>query len=93
MLQNVYDCDLLIVDDLGTELANAFTASQFFTCINERLLNMKSTVVSTNLSLDSLADLYTERSFSRITSNYILLRLFGDDIRIIKKIRANREGK
>ena len=93
MQQYVYDCDLLIVDDLGTELANAFTASQFFTCINERLLNMKSTVVSTNLSLDSLADLYTERSFSRITSNYILLRLFGDDIRIIKKIRANREGK
>lgn len=93
MQQYVYDCDLLIVDDLGTELANAFTASQFFTCINERLLNMKSTVVSTNLSLDSLADLYTERSFSRITSNYILLKLFGDDIRIIKKIRANREGK
>ena len=64
MQQYVYDCDLLIVDDLGTELLPMhLSASQFFTCINERLLNMKSTVVSTNLSLDSLADLYTERSF------------------------------
>ena len=90
MYEHIYDCDLLIIDDLGTEYTNSFIASQFFTCINERLLNKKSTVISTNLSLDSLADLYTERSFSRITSNYIMLKLIGDDIRIQKRF-LNRE--
>lgn len=85
-----FDCDLLIIDDLGTEFTNSFIVSQLFTCVNERLLNKKSTVISTNLSLDSLADLYTERSFSRITSNYIMLKLIGDDIRIKKKL-MNRE--
>ena len=92
--QNIYeyifDCDLLIIDDLGTEFTNSFVTSQLFTCINERLLGKRSTVISTNLSLDSLADLYTERSFSRITSNYIMLKLIGDDIRIKKKL-MNRE--
>ncbi|MBO5460462.1 MAG: ATP-binding protein [Ruminococcus sp.] len=90
MYEHIYDCDLLIIDDLGTEYTNSFIASQFFTCINERLLNKKSTVISTNLSLEALADLYTERSFSRITSNYIMLKLIGDDIRIQKRF-LNRE--
>ena len=82
----VFDSDLLIIDDLGTEYTNSFIASQFFTCINERLLHRKSTIISTNLSLESLADLYTERSFSRITSSYSLLKIIGDDIRIKKKL-------
>lgn len=90
--QYIFDCDLLIIDDLGTEFTNTFVASQFFTCINERLLARKSTVISTNLSLDTLADLYTERSFSRITSNYILLKLIGDDIRIKKKLMSREES-
>ncbi|MBU3840430.1 MAG: ATP-binding protein [Candidatus Ruminococcus intestinipullorum] len=88
----IYNCDLLIIDDLGTEYTNSFIASQFFTCINERLLNKRSTIISTNLSLDSLADLYTERSFSRITSNYIMLKLIGDDIRIKKKLKNREEN-
>lgn len=88
--EHIFDCDLLMIDDLGTEFTNTFVASQFFTCINERLLSHKSTIISTNLSLDTLADLYTERSFSRITSNYIMLKLIGDDIRIKKKLK-NRE--
>ena len=90
MYEFIYDCDLLIIDDLGTEYTNAFVSSQFFSCINERLLSKHSTIISTNLSLDALADLYTERSFSRITSNYIMLKLIGDDIRIKKKL-LNRE--
>lgn len=87
----IFSCDLLIIDDLGSEYTNAFVASQFFTCINERLLHRKSTIISTNLSLDSLADLYTERSFSRITSNYTLLKIIGDDIRIKKKLKHREE--
>lgn len=90
MYEYIFDCDLLIIDDLGTEFTNSFIASQFFTCINERLLNRRSTIISTNLSLDTLADLYTERTFSRITSNYTMLKLIGDDIRIKKKLK-NRE--
>lgn len=92
MYEFIYDCDLLIIDDLGTEYTNSFVSSQFFSCINERLLNRHSTVISTNLSLDALADLYTERLFSRITSNYILLKIIGDDIRIKKKLQ-NREDE
>lgn len=87
----IFNCDLLIIDDLGSEYTNNFIASQFFTCINERLLHRKSTIISTNLSLESLADLYTERSFSRITSSYILLKIVGDDIRIKKKLKYRED--
>ena len=91
MYEHIFDCDLLIIDDLGTELTNAFTSSQLFLCLNERLLNRKSTIISTNLTLESLVELYSERTFSRITSNYTMLRLTGDDIRIQKKL-MNREA-
>ncbi len=87
----IFDCDLLIIDDLGSEYTNAFIASQFFTCVNERLIHRKSTIISTNLSLESLADLYTERSFSRITSSYTLLKIIGDDIRIKKKLEHRED--
>lgn len=86
MNEHIFDCDLLIIDDLGTELTNAFTVSQLFLCINERLLRRKSTIISTNLSLESLVDIYSERTFSRITSNYTMLKITGDDIRIKKKL-------
>lgn len=91
MTEYIYNCDLLIIDDLGSEYTNAFITAQFFTCINERLIHRKSTIISTNLSLEAIADLYTERSFSRITSNYALLKIIGDDIRIRKKLE-HREG-
>jgi DNA replication protein len=83
--QSVFDCDLLIIDDLGTELTNSFVSSQLFLCINERILRKKSTIISTNLPLDIFAETYSERIFSRITSNYTMLKLFGNDIRIFKK--------
>lgn len=84
-MQNIFECDLLIIDDLGTELANSFTVSQLFLCLNERILRKKSTIISTNLGIRQLHDTYSERIFSRILSNYIMINLFGDDIRI--KIR------
>ena len=82
----IFDCDLLIIDDLGTELTNSFVSSQLFLTINERLLRKKSTIISTNLPIDIFADTYSERVFSRITSNYKMLKLIGDDIRIQKKL-------
>ena len=82
----IFDCDLLIIDDLGTEMTNTFVASQLFLCINERLMNKKSTIISTNLSLESLRDLYSERVFSRISSNFKMRKLIGKDIRLMKKL-------
>ena len=86
--QNIFDCDLLIIDDLGTEFANSFTTSQLFLCVNERLLRQKSTIISTNLNLNQTIELYSERTWSRISSNYTLIKLFGDDIRIQKKLHS-----
>lgn len=79
------DCDLLIIDDLGTEVGNAYTNSKLFYVINERILRQKSVVVSTNLSLTQIRDAYSERVFSRLTSAYMILKLFGSDIRMLKR--------
>ena len=82
--QDIYECDLLIIDDLGTELTNAFSVSRLFTCLNERFLRKKSIVISTNLSLEELRDRYTDRIFSRLTGNFIFCRLTGPDIRMVE---------
>ena len=82
LADNILDCDLLIIDDLGTEMVNNFTASALFNCINERHLRRKSVIISTNLSLAELRGTYSERVFSRITSNYTLLKVYGDDLRM-----------
>ncbi len=85
--EHIYDCDLLIIDDLGTEVPNFFTTSQLFNCLNERILRKKSTVISTNLTLKKFEETYSARIFSRISSCYTVLHLFGDDIRIQKKLQ------
>lgn len=78
----ILDSELLIIDDLGTELNNSFTSSQLYRCIDVRLNSHLSTIISTNLSFDDLREQYSERIFSRLTSNYTLLKLTGDDIRL-----------
>lgn len=83
---DIIECDLLIIDDLGTELTNSFVASQLFNCINERFLSKKATIISTNLSLQAIREKYSERIFSRLSLNYALIKLFGDDIRIKKRL-------
>jgi len=80
------DSDLLILDDIGTEMANTFTVSKLFQILNERALRRKSTIISTNLSPKDFRDIYSERLFSRITSSYTLVKFTGSDIRIRKKI-------
>lgn len=84
--QDLYHCDLLIIDDLGTEVTNSFITSQLFSCLNERHLRKRSTIISTNLNLAELRDRYSDRIFSRITSNYIVCKLTGPDIRMRRKI-------
>lgn len=80
----ILDSDLLIIDDLGTELTNSFVSSQLFLCINERIMRRKSTIISTNLKLENFSDTYSERTFSRIASNYRMVKLEAKDIRIQK---------
>ena len=84
--QNIFDCDLLIIDDLGTELVNSFTTSQLFLCLNERILRKKATLISTNLNIGQIADIYSERVLSRIAGHYTIIKMFGDDIRMKKRI-------
>lgn len=86
------ESDLLILDDLGTELANTFTVSRLFQILNERALRRRSTILSTNLSPKDFRDIYSERVFSRITSSYTLVKFTGSDIRIRKKIARSRQN-
>lgn len=83
---DVVQCDLLVIDDLGTELTNSFVSTSLFTCLNERHLCRKSTIISTNLSLTDIKDKYSERISSRISLNYQIIKLFGNDIRIQKRL-------
>ena len=82
--QNIFDCDLLIIDDLGTELTNSFTTSQLFLCLNERILRKRSTIISTNLGMSQWADISSERVLARFSRTYPLIKLFGPDLRILK---------
>lgn len=91
LYEDLYSCDLLIIDDLGTELTNHFSSSQFFSCLNERILRKKSIIISTNLSLQELRDRYSDRIFSRITSNFKLCKITGPDIRMYKKRLTTRK--
>lgn len=83
----LFNTDLLIIDDLGTEFVNSYTTSEFFNILNSRILNKKKTIISTNLNLNELFDLYSARVASRIWGHYKVLDFFGDDIR--QKISVN----
>ena len=87
--EDLYGCDLLIIDDLGTEVTNSFVTSQLFSCLNERGLQRRPVIISTNLSLEELRDRYSDRIFSRISSSFSLCKLTGPDIRIYRKRLAN----
>jgi len=81
-IENIFQCDLLIIDDLGTEFLNALTRSELFNCLNTRLLNEKPTVISTNLAPNEWGDNYSERITSRIFGYYSQLMFIGSDIRL-----------
>ena len=82
----IYDCDLLIIDDLGTEFITQYTQAAFFDILNTRIAENKSTVISTNLSIKELSDMYSPRTASRIAGDFTLLHIFGEDIRIKMKL-------
>lgn len=79
------DADLLIIDDLGTEFATMFTASELFRIINDRKLHKSPVVISTNLDYQALMEQYSDRVMSRLIGEYTTLKFFGEDIRMKKK--------
>ena len=84
--ENLFECDLLIIDDLGTELTNSFTISELFIILNTRLLNGKKTIISTNLNPAQLGELYSQRIFSRIFDKFKMIKFIGADLRWQNKI-------
>ena len=80
-------CDLLILDDLGSELSTPFVQSALYTLINTRLTADKRTVISSNLTIEEAARRYSPQIASRLDGEYHLLEFFGDDIRLLKKQR------
>lgn len=84
----IYNSELLIIDDLGTELTNNFVLSQLFEVINKRETSGLSTLISTNLTMKQLRDRYSERIMSRIISNYTVFNIYGDNIRYQKRKKA-----
>ncbi len=79
-----YTVPVLIIDDLGTEFSSSFTSSVIFDVLNSRLANGRSTIISTNLSMDEIKEHYGARVQSRILGEYELLKLEGKDIRTKK---------
>ncbi len=84
-IKAIYDCDMLIIDDLGTEYITAYTCAVFFDVINTRLLNNKKILISTNLSMGDMAKNYTERVASRIKGEFNAMLFIGSDIRVQKR--------
>ena len=83
-LERYYDCDLLIIDDVGTEVSNQFTVSVIYNVINNRLSKGRSTVISTNLTPSELRSRYWDRIASRIFGEYAPLVFSGTDVRLQK---------
>jgi DNA replication protein DnaC len=78
------ECDLLIVDDLGTELPGQFVTAALYSLINDRLLENKPTIISTNLSEEELVRRYNPQIASRLRGSYKRVAFVGDDIRLLK---------
>ena len=79
------NCDLLILDDLGSELTTQFTQSALYELLNSRLVAGRHTVISSNLSIEEAARRYSPQIASRLEGEYHLLHFFGEDIRLLRK--------
>ena len=84
-VKRIMQCELLILDDLGTELTTSFTQSALYYIINSRLTSRRKTVISTNLGDEELAERYLPQIISRLNGEYETLVFMGEDIRAILK--------
>ena len=87
-LSLVQECDLLILDDLGTEFLSQFVTSMLYNIINTRLLEGRPTIISTNLTFQEISKRYTDRLASRLFGGYEQFEFVGRDVRIQSKIRG-----
>lgn len=82
------DCDLLIIDDLGAEQKSEFSITELFNLLNKKLLQGKKMIVSTNLLLPGITQVYSERIYSRLIGDFKLFKFFSDDIRISLNLKS-----
>ncbi|KOF55704.1 DNA replication protein DnaC [Clostridium sp. DMHC 10] len=87
----IVNCDLLIIDDLGTEQINDFSKTEVFNLINRKLLSGKKMVISSNHTLEGLSRIYSERITSRLFGDFTLCKFYGDDIRVKKNLNRMKE--
>lgn len=84
LTKRYFDCDLLILDDLGTEMTTQFTVSALYQIINERLMESKPVILSSNIPLEELEARYSAQIASRLLGAYTRFKFVGDDIRMMK---------
>ncbi|MBQ8974518.1 MAG: ATP-binding protein [Oscillospiraceae bacterium] len=82
--RRILGCDLLIIDDLGTEMTTSFTVSALYEIVNTRLINGKRTVINSNLTLEQMRQRYSPQIMSRLEGEYRRLTFYGEDIRLKK---------
>ncbi len=82
--ERYFDCDLLIIDDLGTEPVTQFTVSSLYNLINTRSMNEKQVLLNTNLTKDEIKKKYGDRIASRLIGEAIILQFVGNDVRLQK---------
>ncbi len=82
---SVYNADLLIIDDLGSEFITDLSRAELFNLINARMIAEKSTIISTNLTMSKINTIYSDRVFSRIIDSYSICEFIGKDIRSVKR--------
>ncbi|MCM1158315.1 MAG: ATP-binding protein [Bacteroidales bacterium] len=84
----LYSCDLLIIDDLGTEFTNSFVSSELYDILNTRMREKRSTLISTNLNLKEMTERYSDRITTRIFAEYKVYHFYGDNIRLAKRRKS-----
>lgn len=87
MAERIMECDLLILDDLGTEMPTSFISPALYSVINGRMMAEKPTIISTNFNMEQLAQRYTPQIASRLDGEYDILSFAGQDIRKLKKAK------
>ena len=81
----IFDCDLLILDDLGAEFSTSYTVSEIYNILNTRLNEGKPVIINTNYEFEEIEQKYTPRIASRIIGTYVPIEFCGEDIRQLKK--------
>lgn len=84
------NCDLLIIDDLGSEQITDFSSSELFTLINKKILKNKKMLISTNLTLPLISKRYSERISSRLIGEFKLFKFYSEDIRIQLNLKKQK---